>query len=273
MKNELNTFVEFDDFTNQPLTIQDLQIIDDEPRLKDIYLGQRLGFSRPNSIRVTIERNKTELSSYGPLHQIDATEQVGCVQRKVTSYWLNEAQALLVSIKSETPRSPAVRKELIDLYMAYRYQGTCLVKAHRRMVTPPVDTGKRDFAPKLENLSIYQITDNSITESARLGEIVVAAPVTEYAQSGLYAIRRMDGSVENFRCSSTADGKEILLAKDSTGNIIHRVSRKDFDRIDKQKIVAVFKWLDNATDGYNQLRDILLQPVKRKSLQKSLPAL
>lgn len=273
MKNELDTFVVFDDFTNQPLTIDDLETFDDEPYVKDVYLGQRLGFSRPNDIRKIIERNSDELSLYGPLRHRVATEQTGCLQRKIKSYSLNEPQALLVCIKSETKRAAQVRKELIDLYMAYRYQGTCLVKAHRRVVTPSVDTGKRDFAPKLENLSIYQITDNSITESARLGEIVVATPVTEYAQSGLYAIRRMDGSVENFRCSSTADGKEILLAKDSTGNIIHRVSRKDFDRIDKQKIVAVFKWLDNATDGYNQLRDILLQPVKRKSLQKSLPAL
>ena len=264
MKHEID-FVSFDDYSNQPLDQSCLEIFEDEPHLKDIYIGQRLGFSRPNDIRKIIERNIIELSSYGTLRHRVATEQSGCLQRKIKSYWLNEAQALLISMKSETPRSPTVRKELIDLYMAYRYQGTCLVKAHRRAITPPADTGKRDFAPRLDNLSVYQITDASITESARSGEIVVAAPVDEYAQSGLYTIRRMDGSTENFRCSISADGKEVIMAKDNTVNVIHRVPRKDFDRLDKQKIVAVFKCLDGATDGYGQLCRALFCPVKRSS--------
>lgn len=265
MKNEIENFVAFDNYSDQPLDQSCLEIIDEEPRMKDVYIGQRLGMAQPLNIRKVIENNFDELSDYGPIHAQREMVGIGSgAKRETTVYRLNEAQAVLVCMLSRTKRAAKVRKELIDLYMVYRYQGTCLVKAHRRVITPPADTGKRDFAPKLDNLSVFQITDNSITESVRTGEIVVATPVEEYAQSGLYAIRRMDGTTENFRCSQTADGKEILLAKDNNGNIIHRLRRKDFDRLDKQKIVAAFKWLDNATDGYDQLRTALFCPVKRK---------
>ena len=265
MKHEID-FVSFDDYSNQPFDQSCLEIIDDEPRIKDVYLGQRLGMAQPLNIRKVIDNNMDELSEYGTIHaQRELFIVNNGAKRETTIYKLNEAQSILVCMLSRTKRAAKVRKELIDLYMAYRYQGTCLVKAHRRVVTPPADTGKRDFAPKLDNLSIYQITDSSITESARIGEIVVAAPVDEYAQSGLYTIRRMDGSTENFRCSISADGKEIIMAKDNNGNIIHRVPRQSFDRLDKQKIVAVFKCLDGATDGYDQLRTALFCPVKRNS--------
>lgn len=36
------------------------------------------------------------------------------------TYWLNEGQAILVTIRSDAPKAPEVRKELIDVFMAYR---------------------------------------------------------------------------------------------------------------------------------------------------------
>lgn len=273
MKNEIENFVEFDNYSNQPLDQSCLEVIDEEPRIKDIYLGERLGMAQPLNIRKVIENNFTELSDYGMVHAQREPYISGTgAKRETTVYRLNEAQAVLVCMLSRTKRAAKVRKELIDLYMAYRYQGTCLVKAHRRVITPPADTGKRDFAPQLDQLSVYMIGDNSICESARSGEVVITAPVEGYAQAGLYAIRRMDGSIENFRCCATADGKEIILAKDNATNCAQRIKRSDFDRLELQKIIAVFKCLEMSTGSYNQLRDLLLQPVKRKSLQKYLPA-
>ena len=121
--------------SNQSLTINDLQVIEDEPRIKDIVLGERLGFNRAVKIKDIIKRNIQELQGFGAFPQFGETMKVGCVNRKIMTYYLNEAQALLLCMFSRTAKAAQVRKELIDVYMTYRTRGLAKVREHYRQIT------------------------------------------------------------------------------------------------------------------------------------------
>jgi hypothetical protein len=106
------------------LTSQDLSVIDgdDEPRVRDIRLAEVLGFDRPRKIRELIERHMAELKTFGPSPQVGAMVSLGSgAQREVKEYWLNEAQALLVCTRAETPAAQGVRRQLITIFIAWRH--------------------------------------------------------------------------------------------------------------------------------------------------------
>lgn len=92
---------------------------DGMPRALDLEIADRLGFDRPRDIRKLIERNKVELEAFGVCATVARTSgsEGG---RPATEYWLNEEQALLVSILSKAPNAPAVRAMLIKVFVAWR---------------------------------------------------------------------------------------------------------------------------------------------------------
>ncbi len=253
---------------NQSLTINDLQVIEDEPRIKDVVLGERLGFSRSNSARVIISRNIEELQGFGTLHQIDATEKVGCVNRKVKAYYLNEAQALLLCMFSRTAKAAQVRKELIDVYMAYRTRGLAKVREHYRQISAPaLPKPLHSFAPNVKNCQLFSINNQQVKKTLELGEIAVAVTVDEFAGAGIYAINRMDGKRELYRCIERMDGK-IRLMRDN-GDPELCASQKEFNALNKSKVVSVFKCLDLQTEGFKELQKYLFKtPKPRKTATK-----
>lgn len=93
--------------------------ITNEPRILDLTVAQRLGFVSPPMIRKLIERNADELATYGVLSTVEKTSGAKG-GRPGREYWLNEGQALLVCALSRTPQAAAVRKSLIDVFMAWR---------------------------------------------------------------------------------------------------------------------------------------------------------
>lgn len=102
------------------LTIADLNTtINHEPRIRDLRIAERLGMADPHMIRRTIERNRTELETYGTVSVI-VTETSDKGGRPGNEYWLNEPQTLLICMFSKTPNAAAVRREVIDVYLAYR---------------------------------------------------------------------------------------------------------------------------------------------------------
>ena len=98
------------------LTLNHLDAIDGEPRILDLMVAERLGFTRPRAVRQLIERSKTELESYGFI----ATRCGAYRNRQFTEYWLNEAQALLVCVLSRTEEAAKVRRSLIAVFTAWR---------------------------------------------------------------------------------------------------------------------------------------------------------
>lgn len=134
------------------LTVDNIEVIDNEPRIKDVVLGERLGLNRPRKIREVISSNMAELLAYGCAPLVRAHEKIGFVTRQTEAYYLNEPQALLICMFSRTEKAAAVRKELIDVYMAYRTQGLTKVKEHYRQV------GRKESLPANEDSfgSIYK---------------------------------------------------------------------------------------------------------------------
>lgn len=130
---------------NALITLADLNItINHEPRIRDLTIAERLGMIDLHSIRRMIETNRAELESYGVIS--DQQSEITGAGRPGTEYWLNEAQALLLCTFSRTAQAAAVRKALIDVYMAYRHK-PITVRAYRRklperraaiMLAPPV---------------------------------------------------------------------------------------------------------------------------------------
>lgn len=118
-----------------PLTVSDLQVMAAEPRVRDLELGERLGFDQPRMIRKLIARNADELGRHGSLLQSEAMIATGKgVRRAVSEYLLNEAQALLVCMFARTPKAAEVRRQVIEVFMAWR-RGE-LQAAPRGDVTP-----------------------------------------------------------------------------------------------------------------------------------------
>lgn len=96
-----------------------VHVMNDEPRVLDTDLAERLGLSRPTNIRSDlIEPNRAELEGFGHLQAVTAKSSGR--GRPGTAYYLNEEQALLVAILSKAPRAAEVRSMVIRTFVAVR---------------------------------------------------------------------------------------------------------------------------------------------------------
>lgn len=122
-----------------PLTPDQLHDQDGEPRVLDLTLAERLGMNDLHDVRRLIERNRIELETYGEVRgavcqtnrgQISTREVETRISgtlpekkrrgRPGKAYHLNEGQALVICALSRTPQAAAVRRQIIDVFMAYR---------------------------------------------------------------------------------------------------------------------------------------------------------
>lgn len=104
----------------QLITIDDLNTtVNHEPRIRDLTIAERLGFEHPHRIKELIERNKEELDAYGEVStaMVKTSSRGG---RPGKSYYLNEGQCLVLCALSRTPQAAAVRKAIIEVFMAHR---------------------------------------------------------------------------------------------------------------------------------------------------------
>lgn len=244
------------------LTVNDLQVIEDEPRIKDVVLGERLGLRKAVSIRQVIDANIQEIQGFGSCPLQMETEKVGCVVRSVKTYYLNEAQALLLCMFSRTAKAAQVRKELIDVYMAYRTRGLTKVREHYRQVEakPKPLSG---FAPNIKDCQLITITTGCLNKTLNIGEIAVAAKVEGFRGAGIYAIHRMDYKPELYRCIETVNG-QIKMSRDN-GEPEFFCSLKHFNELSTSKLVAVFRNMDNCTEAYKELQKFMFVSTSLKS--------
>lgn len=103
------------------LTLSDLTPMAGEPRVRDLRLAEALGYDRARDLRKMITRNAAEILTHGPLPQVATMVEIGsAAQRPVDEYHLNEAQALLVCMFARTATAAAVRKQVIEVFLAWR---------------------------------------------------------------------------------------------------------------------------------------------------------
>ncbi|PZR30318.1 hypothetical protein [Caulobacter segnis] len=92
-----------------------------EPRVRDVRLGEVLGFSQARLVRRVIKANLDELLMHGPSCQVSTMVGIGSgAQREVAEYYLNEAQALLVCMFARTEKAAEIRKQVIEVFLAWR---------------------------------------------------------------------------------------------------------------------------------------------------------
>jgi len=93
-----------------------------EPRIRDLALGEMLGYERPRVIRELIERQLGDLPGIVKRRVVRRLENTGNLpsERAVDEYLLTEAEALFVAARSETPAGAAVLKKLIDVFVKAR---------------------------------------------------------------------------------------------------------------------------------------------------------
>lgn len=98
------------------ITVDD---IGDGERVSHKLVAVALGMSQLHKLRHLIERNIPEFERYGAVSStVDGTTPKG--GRPGTVYWLNEGQCLLAAIRSDAPRAPDVRHQIITAFMEYR---------------------------------------------------------------------------------------------------------------------------------------------------------
>ena len=109
------------------MTVDDLQDIDGEPRVRDLRIAERARLKRLETIREVIANNRDELLRYGSLSSrpINPGPQGG---RPGTEYWLNEGQTLLLFTKLKGDVPADARQEIIAVYMEWRQGRTAAVQ-------------------------------------------------------------------------------------------------------------------------------------------------
>jgi hypothetical protein len=102
------------------ISFGDLRVIpgDAEPRVHDLRIAECLEFKQPFQIRELIKRNSSELERFGNLSY--GTIKSGERGRPSTDFWLTEAQAILICMRSDAPRAADVRADLITIFQAWR---------------------------------------------------------------------------------------------------------------------------------------------------------
>jgi hypothetical protein len=103
------------------LTTADLRQLNGEPRVKDIRLGEILGFGKPINVRKLVRRHTKEIERHG--ENISILEKFDGQQSGPASnvYFLNEAQALVVCMHAQTKEAIEVRTQIIEVFLAYRH--------------------------------------------------------------------------------------------------------------------------------------------------------
>lgn len=168
--------------TSPPLEPQLFSDTGDEPRILDTDLAERLGFEAPRQIRELIQRNEAELRTYGSL-SCRTTNPSRKGGRPGRAFWLTEGQALVICALSRTPRAAAVRKLVIEVFMAWR--------AERDRQAPPLP---KPMARLEHRIAITPTNDPELMRIVATLPVAVAAALmdalTSYERDIAAGLRR-----------------------------------------------------------------------------------
>jgi hypothetical protein len=96
----------------------------DEPRIRDLDLAERLGYERPRDIRELIKRmvEAGELPGISMRRMARRIEIRANVYRdqEVDEFWLTEEEAVLVAVSSRTPKAIAIKREVVHVFTLAR---------------------------------------------------------------------------------------------------------------------------------------------------------
>lgn len=96
---------------------QDLTLtpINGEPRIRDLDLAVRLGFSQPRDIRKLIKRNEAKLLTFGGCATVARLVE----GNETSEFYLNQKQSIFICMKSETDNAFEVQAEIVRVFDAH----------------------------------------------------------------------------------------------------------------------------------------------------------
>lgn len=116
-----------------------------EPRVLDTDLAKALGMANPYKVRAIISGHRESLEAFGPI--LSRGEKTpGKAGRPGTNHYLNEEQALYVTMHCRTERAEAVKVQLVKVFTAWR----------RRQLVPAQQAQAIDFTNPLVMAQIVQ---------------------------------------------------------------------------------------------------------------------
>ena len=216
------------------LTVADLVPGDAEPRIKDLVLAERLGFAKSYNIRRLITGHEQELLRYGAIFST-AENNSGGRGRAGRAFHLNEAQALLICMLSETERAADVREEVIKVYLAWRRGDGGVAENLRRYA-----------AKSLPSSDIARFERQPLLASALLADATIVADAQRFARALPHLLEakgrmRMPGFWADF------DVRTILIAthRQMTFDDVRRLLFDNFsaDRVPSRGAIGRF-WLE-----------------------------
>ena len=92
--------------------------IDGEPRIRDLDLAARLGFSDPHEIRRLIARHAASIAELGVSVTVPETSGIKG-GRPGKAHYLNRKQAIFITAKSETSKATEITIEIVERFDAY----------------------------------------------------------------------------------------------------------------------------------------------------------
>lgn len=188
-----------------------IRTIDNEPRIIDLDLAERLGYERPTKIRELIKRHIESLCAFGPLPTVGRVINGG----EATEFYLNKQQAIFITTQAGTSEAVNATIYIIQKFDAYE----------RGLITSPNSSMALEFA-KLVMDHLPNLGDRSkqavLSETSLLlfGNRTVPLPVVDEkfwttteiaAECGVTPQRA--GSVANKRGLKHIGFGEVRLSK------------------------------------------------------------
>ncbi len=137
---------------------------EDEPRIRDIVLGKKLGMARPRDIRKLIERHMDTLTRFGTCATVARVSKGARGAATATEYLLNEEQAVYLVTQSDAPNALETKVAVVKVFVAWR---------HGHLV-PDDERAERQFG-------IVRMLAHKVTEQGKIIDQLVGL-VREQAQ-------------------------------------------------------------------------------------------
>ena len=152
-------------------------LVENELRILDTDLAQRLGFERPRDIRKLINRYSKELGRMGVCATVAQTSSAAG-GRPSTVFYLNRKQAIFITAKSETPEATDITIEIIERFDAYERNEQpqfAIPKSYAEALRLAADQAEqlKELKPKGEVYDRIVLADGSlcITDAAKVLQV------------------------------------------------------------------------------------------------------
>ena len=141
-----------------------LTVLNGEPRVYDITLGERLGFERPRDIRKIIKRNEAKLLTFGGCATVARVVE----GNETAEFYLNQKQSLFICMKSETDRAFDVQVEIIRVFDAYLNGDLKPTVAEPTLVSQP-----RQYRDLIYAIRVFDLTKDAWGKQAAANTVKI----------------------------------------------------------------------------------------------------